>query len=153
MVVYSFLLCRHFYNQLTLMSGLLSTFLPVVILVTFQGSLSNVEWVRELYVNLTMIIMLCTLLFCHLYFIFDFLCLKDIYIFAQHIERPYTLIEEDSQLRRHSPVARVEKMFELLYEKLPREPKLILCVLPERKTCDIYGVSLNKMFHSFTSIL
>lgn len=55
------------------------------------------------------------------------------------IERPYTLIEEDSQIRRSSPVARVEKMFELLYAKLPEEPNLILCVLPERKNCDIYG--------------
>ncbi|KAF7826276.1 protein argonaute 16 isoform X1 [Senna tora] len=56
-----------------------------------------------------------------------------------HIERPYTLIEEDSHLRRSSPVARVEKMFELLYAKLQKEPTLILCVLPERKNCDIYG--------------
>ncbi|KAI9090150.1 hypothetical protein K1719_028846 [Acacia pycnantha] len=55
------------------------------------------------------------------------------------IERPYTLIEEDSQIRRSSPVARVEKMFELLYAKLLEEPDFILCVLPERKNCDIYG--------------
>lgn len=64
-------------------------------------------------------------------------------IFAQNIERPYTLIEEEPQLRRSNPVARVEKMFELLTSKLTREPKLILCVLPERKNCDIYGMSFS----------
>ncbi|KAK2443088.1 Protein argonaute 16 [Trifolium repens] len=56
-----------------------------------------------------------------------------------NIERPYTLIEEEAQMRRSNPVARVEKMFDLLTSKLTRDPKLILCVLPERKNCDIYG--------------
>ncbi|KAJ1401480.1 Ribonuclease H superfamily [Sesbania bispinosa] len=56
-----------------------------------------------------------------------------------NIERPYTLIEEESQLRKSNPVARVEKMFDLLISKLTKEPKLILCVLPERKNCDIYA--------------
>ncbi|KAL2588299.1 hypothetical protein AAZV13_13G161800 [Glycine max] len=56
-----------------------------------------------------------------------------------NIERPYTLIEEEPQLRKSHPVARVERMFDLLASKLNREPKLILCVLPERKICDIYG--------------
>ncbi|KAH1217448.1 Protein argonaute 16 [Glycine max] len=57
----------------------------------------------------------------------------------KNIERPYTLIEEEPQLRKSHPVARVERMFDLLASKLNREPKLILCVLPERKICDIYG--------------
>ncbi|RZB65908.1 Protein argonaute 16 isoform E [Glycine soja] len=57
----------------------------------------------------------------------------------KNIERPYTLIEEEPQLRKSNPVARVERMFDLLASKLNREPKLILCVLPERKHCDIYG--------------
>ena len=71
----------------------------------------------------------------------------------QNIERPYTLIEEEPQLRRSSPVARVEKMFERLTSKLTREPKLILCVLPERKNCDIYGMSSSKFSRvSFTFI-
>ncbi|RDY01709.1 Protein argonaute 16, partial [Mucuna pruriens] len=56
-----------------------------------------------------------------------------------NIERPYTLIEEEPQLKRSNPVARVERMFDLLTSKLNKEPKLILCVLPERKNCDIYG--------------
>uniref|UniRef100_A0A2P2J0B2 Piwi domain-containing protein n=1 Tax=Rhizophora mucronata TaxID=61149 RepID=A0A2P2J0B2_RHIMU len=57
------------------------------------------------------------------------------------INRPQTLIEEDPQYRRASPVARVERMFELVVEKLGNktQPKLILCVLPERKNSDIYG--------------
>ncbi|CAK8567057.1 unnamed protein product [Lathyrus sativus] len=58
---------------------------------------------------------------------------------GMNIERPYTLIEEDAQTRKFNPVARVEKMFDLLTSKLTKEPKLILCVLPERKNCDIYG--------------
>ncbi|GAU22920.1 hypothetical protein TSUD_326930 [Trifolium subterraneum] len=56
-----------------------------------------------------------------------------------NIERPYTLIEEEVQMRKYNPVARVEKMFDLLTSKLTRDPKLILCVLPEKKNCDIYG--------------
>ncbi|KAL9298079.1 hypothetical protein ACSQ67_023975 [Phaseolus vulgaris] len=56
-----------------------------------------------------------------------------------NIERPYSLIEEEPQLRKSNPVARVERMFDLLKSKLNKEPKLILCVLPERKNCDIYG--------------
>ncbi|RZB97044.1 Protein argonaute 6 isoform B [Glycine soja] len=47
-----------------------------------------------------------------------------------NIERPYTLIEEEPQLRKSNPVAWVERMFDLLASKLNREPKLILCVLP-----------------------
>ncbi|KAI9176883.1 hypothetical protein LWI28_008243 [Acer negundo] len=55
------------------------------------------------------------------------------------IERPFTLIEEEPQSRRASPVARVERMAELMKSKLPGPPDFILCVLPERKNSDIYG--------------
>lgn len=55
------------------------------------------------------------------------------------IERPYTIIEEDPLCRRASPVIRVEKMFEHIMAKLPDAPEFLLCVLPERKNCDIYG--------------
>lgn len=37
-------------------------------------------------------------------------------------------------------------MFDLLTSKLIKEPKLILCVLPEKKNCDIYGMSFSKIF-------
>ncbi|KAI4305738.1 hypothetical protein L6164_029086 [Bauhinia variegata] len=55
------------------------------------------------------------------------------------IERPCTLIEEDQHMKRSSSVARVERMFEQLFSKVSDQPQLILCVLPERKNCDIYG--------------
>jgi hypothetical protein len=61
---------------------------------------------------------------------------------VQHIERPYTLIEEDAQSRNASPVVRVEKMFEHIKAKLPGPPEFILCVLPERKNSEIYGTAL-----------
>ncbi|XP_057522848.1 protein argonaute 16-like isoform X2 [Amaranthus tricolor] len=55
------------------------------------------------------------------------------------IERPYALIEENQQMRKASPLARVDAMFEKLQEKLPDQPEFILCVLPERKISDLYG--------------
>ncbi|XP_057431156.1 protein argonaute 16 isoform X2 [Lotus japonicus] len=66
-----------------------------------------------------------------------------------NIERPYTLIEEDAPMKKSNPVARVEKMFDLLTSKLIREPKLILCVLPEKKNCDIYGPWKKKCLSEF----
>ncbi|KAH7576684.1 hypothetical protein JRO89_XS01G0130800 [Xanthoceras sorbifolium] len=59
--------------------------------------------------------------------------------FVKEIDRPFTLIEEDQQSRRASPVARVERMVEQMKSKLPGPPEFILCVLPERKNSDIYG--------------
>ncbi|GAB2285235.1 hypothetical protein Dimus_019688 [Dionaea muscipula] len=56
-----------------------------------------------------------------------------------HIERPYALVEEDQKMKKASPLARVDEMFEKLQDKLPGEPDFILCVLPERKTSDLYG--------------
>ncbi|KAL3652627.1 Protein argonaute 16 [Castilleja foliolosa] len=65
-----------------------------------------------------------------------------------HIERPYTIIEEDPQTRKASPVTRVEKMFELIMTKLPGPPEFLLCVLPERKNSDIYGPWKKKCLSS-----
>lgn len=58
------------------------------------------------------------------------------------IERPITLIEEDLHSRKSGPVERVEQMFERAKQKIPgtSPPQFLLCVLPERKTCDIYGI-------------
>ncbi|XP_073311824.1 protein argonaute 16 [Primulina huaijiensis] len=56
-----------------------------------------------------------------------------------HIERPYTIIEEDPQCSRASPLIRVERMFEQIMAKLPGPPEFLLCVLPERKNSAIYG--------------
>ncbi|KAK9924461.1 hypothetical protein M0R45_032828 [Rubus argutus] len=62
------------------------------------------------------------------------------------IARPLTLLDEEPQSRKQSPVVRVEKMFEQIQAKLPKqllekkfELDFILCVLPERKTSNIYG--------------
>nr|ATG34093.1 argonaute 16 [Suaeda salsa] len=55
------------------------------------------------------------------------------------IERPYALIEENQQMKKASPLARVDAMFEKLQDKLPDQPEFILCVLPERKISDLYG--------------
>ncbi|XP_073118508.1 protein argonaute 16 isoform X2 [Henckelia pumila] len=56
-----------------------------------------------------------------------------------HIERPYTIIEEDPQCSRASPFIRVERMFEQIMAKLPGPPEFLLCILPERKNSAIYG--------------
>ncbi|EYU42875.1 hypothetical protein ABFS82_13G013200 [Erythranthe guttata] len=56
-----------------------------------------------------------------------------------HIERPYAIFEEDPQYRKASPVTRVEKMVEHITATLPGPPEFLLCVLPERKNCDLYG--------------
>ncbi|XP_061342439.1 protein argonaute 16 [Gastrolobium bilobum] len=66
-----------------------------------------------------------------------------------NIGRPYSLIEEESTYRKSNPIARVEKMFELLKSRLNKEPELILCVLPERKHCDIYGPWKKKCLSEF----
>ncbi|KAG5566330.1 hypothetical protein RHGRI_002062 [Rhododendron griersonianum] len=56
-----------------------------------------------------------------------------------HIKGPHTLIEEDPRYGSSSPVVRVEKMFEKIVSKFPsRRPQFLLCILPERKTSDIY---------------
>ncbi|XP_009773871.1 protein argonaute 4 isoform X1 [Nicotiana tabacum] len=55
------------------------------------------------------------------------------------VEAPFEVFEESPQLRRAPPLVRVEKMFEEIQSKLPGAPKFLLCLLPERKNCDIYG--------------
>ncbi|KAG8049565.1 hypothetical protein GUJ93_ZPchr0009g1049 [Zizania palustris] len=63
------------------------------------------------------------------------------------IERPFTLVDEDSQARRCTPFVRVERMFEKVKANLPGPPEFLLCVLPERKNCDIYGPWKKKNLH------
>ncbi|XP_019155598.1 PREDICTED: protein argonaute 4-like [Ipomoea nil] len=55
------------------------------------------------------------------------------------VEAPFDVFEESPQFRRAPPLVRVEKMFEEVQSKLPGAPKFLLCLLPERKNCDIYG--------------
>lgn len=57
----------------------------------------------------------------------------------QEIDRPFALVEEDPQYKKAGPVERVEKMIATMKLKFPDPPHFILCILPERKTSDIYG--------------
>ncbi|VAI16753.1 unnamed protein product [Triticum turgidum subsp. durum] len=57
------------------------------------------------------------------------------------IEGPYSLVDEDNQARRCAPIVRVERMFEKVKANLPGPPEFLLCVLPERKNCDIYVIN------------
>ncbi|RZC65031.1 hypothetical protein C5167_008721 [Papaver somniferum] len=55
------------------------------------------------------------------------------------IEPPFDVFEESPQSRRAPPPARVEQMFQQIRAKLPGAPQFLLCLLPERKNCNIYG--------------
>ncbi|KAG8363748.1 hypothetical protein BUALT_Bualt19G0054500 [Buddleja alternifolia] len=55
------------------------------------------------------------------------------------IKPPFAMFEENGQLRRNSAPMRVEEMIRIVKERLPGPPQLLLCILPERKNCDIYG--------------
>ncbi|KAJ1394326.1 Ribonuclease H-like superfamily [Sesbania bispinosa] len=54
------------------------------------------------------------------------------------IDPPFDVFEENGQFRRAPPMVRVEKMFELIQSKLPGAPQFLLCLIPERKNCEIY---------------
>ena len=60
----------------------------------------------------------------------------------EHIERPFTLVEEDRQWLRAGPIIRVDKMFEKIRAKLPGSPQFLLCILPDKKNSEIYGIYL-----------
>ncbi|MFS7921905.1 putative post-transcriptional gene silencing PAZ-Argonaute family [Helianthus anomalus] len=55
------------------------------------------------------------------------------------INRPFSLMEEDPHNRKYGPVVRVEKMFDHILAKFTRAPQFLLCILPEKKNCDLYG--------------
>lgn len=50
------------------------------------------------------------------------------------------MFQETNPNRRCSPVVRVEKMFEDIQSKLPGAPQFLLCLLPDRKNSDLYGM-------------
>lgn len=56
-----------------------------------------------------------------------------------YINIPFEVFEESNQFRREAAPIRVEKMFEIIKQKLPGPPQFLLCILPERKNSDIYG--------------
>ncbi|QCD79300.1 argonaute [Vigna unguiculata] len=65
------------------------------------------------------------------------------------IEQPFDVFDESPQFRRAPPMVRVEKMFETIQSKLPGAPQFLLCLLPDRKNCDIYGPWKKKNLADF----
>ncbi|ESW18198.1 hypothetical protein PHAVU_006G021200 [Phaseolus vulgaris] len=65
------------------------------------------------------------------------------------IEQPFEVFDENPQFRRAPPMVRVEKMFETIQSKLPGAPQFLLCLLPDRKNCDIYGPWKKKNLADF----
>ena len=49
------------------------------------------------------------------------------------------LFEESPSMRRAPVSRRVDDMFEQIKSKLPGAPRFLLCLLPERKNCEVYG--------------
>ncbi|XP_049343049.1 protein argonaute 4-like [Solanum verrucosum] len=54
------------------------------------------------------------------------------------VQASFKVFEESLHLRWAPAVVRVDRMFEEIQSKFP-DAKFLLCLLPERKTCDIYG--------------
>ncbi|WVY93883.1 hypothetical protein V8G54_032971 [Vigna mungo] len=65
------------------------------------------------------------------------------------IAEPFDVFDESPQFRRAPPMVRVEKMFETIQSKLPGAPQFLLCLLPDRKNCDIYGPWKKKNLADF----
>ncbi|KAJ6846013.1 protein argonaute 4B-like [Iris pallida] len=65
------------------------------------------------------------------------------------VEDPFVVIEENGNMRRAPPPARVEDMFEQIKTKLPGAPRFLLCLLPERKNSLLYGPWKRKCLSEF----
>ncbi|THU48237.1 hypothetical protein C4D60_Mb09t24110 [Musa balbisiana] len=68
---------------------------------------------------------------------------------GSNIEEASVFLEEDREWMRSDPIVRVEKMFKKIEAKFTGPPRFILCVLPEKKTCDIYGPWKRKSLYQF----
>ncbi|TVU22667.1 hypothetical protein EJB05_32382, partial [Eragrostis curvula] len=59
---------------------------------------------------------------------------------GMQIDREDAIIEETHERRRESAQTRVDAMFQQISSKFPHQwPSFLLCILPEKKNCDIYG--------------
>ncbi|TVU22665.1 hypothetical protein EJB05_32380 [Eragrostis curvula] len=59
---------------------------------------------------------------------------------GMQIDREDAVIEERHEIRREAAQTRVDAMFQQISSRFPHQwPAFLLCVLPEKKTCDIYG--------------
>ncbi|KAJ1264418.1 hypothetical protein BS78_09G261800 [Paspalum vaginatum] len=65
------------------------------------------------------------------------------------MERPFDVFEESPSMRRAPVSRRVDSMFEQIKSKLPGAPRFLLCLLPERKNCEIYGPWKRKCLAEF----
>ncbi|PON74065.1 Exonuclease/helicase-like [Parasponia andersonii] len=65
------------------------------------------------------------------------------------MKAPFDVFQEGGQLRRAPPMVRVEKMFDEIQSRLPGAPDFLLCLLPERKNCDLYGPWKKKNLSEF----
>lgn len=70
----------------------------------------------------------------------------------QSLSPPIDVYEEHTHCRRAPAPIRVEKMFEIIKEKLDRPPEFILCILPERKNSDLYGSVTYKYIYIYMHI-
>lgn len=68
------------------------------------------------------------------------------------MDDPFVVVEESPSMRRAPPVARVDDMFLQIKKKLPGAPQFLLCLLPERKNSDIYGLYLSSPYSLHTFI-
>ncbi|CAM0944014.1 unnamed protein product [Alopecurus aequalis] len=55
------------------------------------------------------------------------------------IDDPSAIIEENPSMRQMHVSARVDEMFDQIKSKLPVTPSFLLCLLPEKKNCELYG--------------
>ncbi|CAN6358861.1 unnamed protein product [Urochloa humidicola] len=62
---------------------------------------------------------------------------------------PFEMFEENPSMRRAAVSRRVDDMFEQIKSKLPGAPKFLLCLLPERKNCEVYGPWKRKCLAEF----
>ncbi|KAF3553046.1 hypothetical protein F2Q69_00016995 [Brassica cretica] len=70
------------------------------------------------------------------------------------IAAPFDVFEEGHQFPFYPPLIRVEKMFEEIQSKLPGAPQFLLCLIPERKNCNIYYSMLSvERTPAFTTVI
>ncbi|AQK89077.1 argonaute104 [Zea mays] len=65
------------------------------------------------------------------------------------MEEPFDVFEESPSMRRAPVSRRVDDMFGQIKSKLPGAPRFLLCLLPERKNCEIYGPWKRKCLAEF----
>ncbi|KAL5215474.1 hypothetical protein ABZP36_006875 [Zizania latifolia] len=65
------------------------------------------------------------------------------------MDQPFDVFEESPSLRRAPVSRRVDDMFDQIKSKLPGAPKFLLCLLPERKNCEVYGPWKRKCLAEF----